>query len=254
MIVIEMNPRVSRPRALGLQGNRLPDRQDRRQAGCRLHPGRGRQRHHPCHAGLFRAGAGLRGGQDAALRLREVPGRRPGADHPHEVRRRGDGHRSQLHRGAGQGDALDGDQGGRILDRGLRRSRSCARSRSCWASPRWPPTAGCTRSRRRCGPAQRSTRWPRRPASIPGSSISSPRSWPSAPRWPTPTASRRALLRRAKRHGLSDRQIAALRPELSGEDGVRRLRHRAGIRPVYKTVDTCAAEFAASTPVPLLQL
>jgi carbamoyl-phosphate synthase large subunit len=57
-----------------------------------------------------------------------------------------------------------------------------------------------------------------------------------------------ALLRTAKRHGLSDRQIAALRPELSGEDGVRRLRHRAGIRPVYKTVDTCAAEFAASTP------
>jgi carbamoyl-phosphate synthase large subunit len=56
------------------------------------------------------------------------------------------------------------------------------------------------------------------------------------------------LLRRAKRMGLSDRQIAALRPELAGEDGVRLLRHRAGIRPVYKTVDTCAAEFAASTP------
>src|SRR6185437_15562122 len=56
------------------------------------------------------------------------------------------------------------------------------------------------------------------------------------------------LLRRAKRHGLSDRQIAELRPELSGEDGVRRLRHRAGVRPVYKTVDTCAAEFAARTP------
>ncbi|MDQ1739559.1 MAG: carbamoyl-phosphate synthase large subunit, partial [Pseudonocardiales bacterium] len=56
------------------------------------------------------------------------------------------------------------------------------------------------------------------------------------------------LLRRAKRHGLSDRQIAALRPELAGEDGVRLLRHRAGIRPVFKTVDTCAAEFAASTP------
>ena len=56
------------------------------------------------------------------------------------------------------------------------------------------------------------------------------------------------LLRKAKRHGLSDRQIAALRPELAGEDGVRSLRHRLGIRPVYKTVDTCAAEFAASTP------
>ncbi|MGY2085960.1 carbamoyl-phosphate synthase large subunit [Blastococcus sp. SYSU DS0539] len=56
------------------------------------------------------------------------------------------------------------------------------------------------------------------------------------------------LLRRAKRHGLSDRQIAALRPELAGEDGVRVLRWRLGVRPVYKTVDTCAAEFAARTP------
>ncbi|MGY1695962.1 MULTISPECIES: carbamoyl-phosphate synthase large subunit [unclassified Geodermatophilus] len=56
------------------------------------------------------------------------------------------------------------------------------------------------------------------------------------------------LLRRAKRHGLSDRQVAALRPELAGEDGVRVLRRRLGIRPVFKTVDTCAAEFAARTP------
>jgi carbamoyl-phosphate synthase large subunit len=57
-----------------------------------------------------------------------------------------------------------------------------------------------------------------------------------------------SLLRRAKRTGLSDRQIAALRPELAGEDGVRALRHRLGVRPVFKTVDTCAAEFAAKTP------
>ncbi|HEY2670007.1 MAG TPA: carbamoyl-phosphate synthase large subunit [Rugosimonospora sp.] len=58
----------------------------------------------------------------------------------------------------------------------------------------------------------------------------------------------RALLLRAKRAGLSDGQIAALRPELAGEDGVRLLRQRLGLRPVYKTVDTCAAEFAAQTP------
>ncbi|OBG21672.1 carbamoyl phosphate synthase large subunit [Mycolicibacterium celeriflavum] len=56
------------------------------------------------------------------------------------------------------------------------------------------------------------------------------------------------LLRRAKYHGLSDRQIAALRPELAGEVGVRALRQRLGIHPVYKTVDTCAAEFEAKTP------
>lgn len=56
------------------------------------------------------------------------------------------------------------------------------------------------------------------------------------------------LLRRCKHHGLSDRQIAALRPELAGEMGVRSLRQRLGIHPVYKTVDTCAAEFEAKTP------
>ncbi len=56
------------------------------------------------------------------------------------------------------------------------------------------------------------------------------------------------LLRRAKHCGLSDRQIAALRPELAGELGVRALRQRLGIHPVFKTVDTCAAEFEAKTP------
>jgi carbamoyl-phosphate synthase large subunit len=56
------------------------------------------------------------------------------------------------------------------------------------------------------------------------------------------------LLRRAKRTGLSDAQIAALRPELTDEHEVRRLRHRLRVRPVFKTVDTCAGEFAARTP------
>ncbi|MCZ8379551.1 carbamoyl-phosphate synthase large subunit [Mycobacterium sp. CPCC 205372] len=57
-----------------------------------------------------------------------------------------------------------------------------------------------------------------------------------------------SLLRRAKHSGLSDGQIAALRPELAGEMGVRALRQRLGIHPVFKTVDTCAAEFEAKTP------
>ncbi len=54
------------------------------------------------------------------------------------------------------------------------------------------------------------------------------------------------LLREAKRHGFSDAQIGGLR-HLS-EDVVRGVRHALGVRPVYKTVDTCAAEFAATTP------
>jgi carbamoyl-phosphate synthase large subunit len=54
------------------------------------------------------------------------------------------------------------------------------------------------------------------------------------------------VLRTAKRHGFSDAQIADLR-HLS-EDVVRGVRWALGVRPVYKTVDTCAAEFAARTP------
>ncbi|MEY2673069.1 MAG: carbamoyl-phosphate synthase large subunit, partial [Actinomycetota bacterium] len=54
------------------------------------------------------------------------------------------------------------------------------------------------------------------------------------------------LLRRAKRHGFSDVQIAQLRKSTQFE--IRALRHKLGLRPVYKTVDTCAAEFAAKTP------
>jgi carbamoyl-phosphate synthase large subunit len=54
-------------------------------------------------------------------------------------------------------------------------------------------------------------------------------------------------LRKAKRLGFSDLQIAEIRSDLTEAD-VRRLRHALDVRPVYKTVDTCAAEFAARTP------
>ena len=52
--------------------------------------------------------------------------------------------------------------------------------------------------------------------------------------------------RRAKRMGFSDAQLAWLW-EIA-DDEVRRLRTAAGVLPTYKTVDTCAAEFEASTP------
>jgi carbamoyl-phosphate synthase large subunit len=55
-----------------------------------------------------------------------------------------------------------------------------------------------------------------------------------------------ASLRRWKRHGFSDRQIATLTGRK--ENKVRAERHALGIRPVYKRVDTCAAEFEAMTP------
>ncbi|MDG2335445.1 MAG: carbamoyl-phosphate synthase large subunit [Myxococcota bacterium] len=57
---------------------------------------------------------------------------------------------------------------------------------------------------------------------------------------------REGWLRSAKQMGFSDARLAALWGE--EEDSVRALRKRLGVTPVYKRVDTCAAEFEAHTP------
>ncbi|MEP6473018.1 MAG: carbamoyl-phosphate synthase large subunit, partial [Gemmatimonadota bacterium] len=68
--------------------------------------------------------------------------------------------------------------------------------------------------------------------------------------WTAATArddrSQAGALRRMKRLGFSDRQLADLRGVPEAE--LRTLRHRLGIRPAYKTVDTCAGEFPSATP------
>jgi carbamoyl-phosphate synthase large subunit len=56
----------------------------------------------------------------------------------------------------------------------------------------------------------------------------------------------RQPLRKMKRLGFSDHQLAELRGTTEAE--IRVLRHRLGVRPAYKTVDTCAGEFPSSTP------
>jgi carbamoyl-phosphate synthase large subunit len=59
-------------------------------------------------------------------------------------------------------------------------------------------------------------------------------------------ATERHELRRMKRMGFSDRQLSLL--DGVPEAQVRAKRHRLGLRPVYKTVDTCAGEFPSKTP------
>jgi len=54
------------------------------------------------------------------------------------------------------------------------------------------------------------------------------------------------LIRHAKDHGFSDAQLAQLRG--ISEEEVRAIRHGFNLRPVFKTVDTCAGEFPAETP------
>ena len=113
----------------GVEGDRLPDRQDRGQGRHRLLPRRDPQRHHAEDTGQLRADARLRRGQGAAVRVREVPGRRPHPHDAHEERRRGDGDRAQLHRGAAEGAAVARAQGRRAqLARRSRRQGRAARA------------------------------------------------------------------------------------------------------------------------------
>ena len=55
-----------------------------------------------------------------------------------------------------------------------------------------------------------------------------------------------AQVRRMKRMGFSDRQLAAL--QATTETAFRERRWRLGVHPAYKTVDTCAGEFPSATP------
>lgn len=61
-----------------------------------------------------------------------------------------------------------------------------------------------------------------------------------------PSTVTREMLDKAKKYGFSDRQLAFLWN--TEEKVVRQLRKKLGVIPVFKTVDTCAAEFEAHTP------
>ncbi len=58
----------------------------------------------------------------------------------------------------------------------------------------------------------------------------------------------KAEMRRAKRLGFSDAQLASVLDGVDSEDAVRTKRKEIGVLPTFKTVDTCAAEFEAKTP------
>ena len=146
----------------GVEGDRVPDREDRDQAGGRLHAGRGPQRHHARDAGLLRADHRLRRHQGPALRVREVPGRRRRARPADEVGRRGDGDRPHLQGEPGQGAALAGD---RPLGPGPRQRAAARRAEAADRAPQ-PRSAVAARrgdarrasARRRRSSSPRSTR------------------------------------------------------------------------------------------------
>ena len=178
----------------GLEGDRLPDREDGGQARRRLRAGGDPQRHHPGDAGLLRADDRLRRHQDPALRLREVPRRDGQALDPHAERRRGDGDRPHLPRVLRQGAAL---ARARLDARVPRRRRGAARAprdalrRALRPGARGlPPRASTSRRSTSAawstaGSCASSRRWPSR--------ATAPRAWPAPTRrsTPAPPSSRR---------------------------------------------------------------
>ena len=242
MVVIEMNPRVSRSSALASKATGLPDRQDRGEARGRLHARRAEERHHGRHdAGVVRADDRLRGHQGAALRVREVhAGRRPLTTQMKsvgEVMAIGRTFKESLQK------ALRGLEIGRRRlqpeDRrpghDRRRARLPARRAALVRRRRVRHRHDGRGDRTR---TRRSTRgsWRRSRRSSTSSSRVEKRTLESLAR---------DELRELKRKGFSDRRLAYLLKVTEAD--VRARRHALGLRPVYKRVDTCAAEFATKT-------
>ncbi len=96
MVVIEMNPRVSRSSALASKATGYPDCQDCGEACSWISAGRDPERHHEGDARLLRAHDRLRRDEDPQVAVREVSGRGHYARHADEVGRRSDGDRPHV--------------------------------------------------------------------------------------------------------------------------------------------------------------
>ena len=244
VIVIEMNPRVSRSSALASQGDRLPDRQDRGQGRDRLHPRRDPQRHHPRRR---------RRRFEPTLDYVVVKVPRfafekfPAADPTLTTHMKSVGEAMAIGRNFTEAlqkalrslestDApFDWHQEWVELDKEALLEKTRVPHDGRLKNVMDAIRAGATPEE--VFEATEIDPWfvdqlmliNEVAAEVTGAAELTPE-----------------LLRRAKRHGFSDAQIGKIRG--MSADVVRGVRHALGIRPVYKTVDTCAAEFAATTP------
>ncbi len=100
VLVIEMNPRVSRSSSLASKATGCPDCQVGRLGRGRVYAGRNRQRHHRSDQGCLRTFARLCGCQNPALGVREIPGCGPGTRSANEIGGRSDGPGADIPRSA----------------------------------------------------------------------------------------------------------------------------------------------------------
>ncbi len=237
-----------------VEGDRLPDREGRGEARRRLHARRDPERPDRHDARELRADARLRRRQDPALRVREVPGRRPHARHADEGGRRDDGHRPHVHRGVREGEA----RARRRLRLGARGHAPVVRARARAArggggtpagrAARVPPhrLRAPARSRRRRTTTTRpgaSATKARPPAT--GAARRHSRLGPEPDR-----AGRRVrLLLRARRADLSRARLRGRDDQLQPGDGLDRLRHvRPALLRAARRRRRCSPCSSASSP------
>ena len=156
----------------------------------------------------------------------KFPAADPRADHAHEERRRGDGDRPQLHRGAAEGAALAGEARSAVLaGAGASRARQGRAARARIASR---TTAGCSvvmDAIRAGATVDEVLRGHRHRPVVPRPADADRRGGRRAARPPTTLTPE--LLRLAKRHGFSDAQIGELTRH-AADDVVRGVRHALG--------------------------
>ncbi len=248
MIVIEMNPRVSRSSALASKATGFPIAKIAAKLAVGYTLDEIQNDITRADAGQLRAEHRLRGHQDpraSPSRSSPAPSERP--RHPDEVRRRGHGHRPHLPRVAAEGPALPRAPARRGFDATRReaesapgRRRAAARAAIATPAAALPRSGNALRARRlassACTSSTRIDPWflaQIRPSSTSRPRSAAPRPARSAPcRWPGPSASAFATVAarpaarraRARRPGRAPGLAACARPT--------------------RRVDTCAAEFA----------
>ena len=255
LVVIEMNPRVSRSSALASKATGFPIAKVAAKLAVGYTLDELENEITGVTPGLVRADDRLCRHQDAALHLREIPGRRAAADHLDEIGRRGDGDRPQLRRIGAEGAALAGDRARpastRSRSTGVESGGKDAVTRGAGAADA-RPAAG---DRPGLPPRPHHRRDPRRlqiravvPRADPARS-SRPRSGCARDGLPAdatgaPAAEADGLFRRAA--GRARR--ASTRPRSPSA------RAQLGVQPVYKRIDTCAAEFAVADALHVFDL
>ena len=233
-----------------VEGDRLPDREDRGSARGRLHARRDPERHHADDAGELRADHRLRRDEGAAVGVREAARHERRARHADAVGRRGHGHRPHVRRVAAEGLPV-------ARDRAARAQRRSGRGRLRRHRRRRPRRAGRGAHARAAVPRRgRVASGRRRSSALAEATGIDPWFLDQIARITDERARLEAL--GFDGHG-SPRVAAGEAPRVLRRPARLPVRRRprgrcarrgwpTGVAVTFKTVDTCGAEFEASTP------